>query len=621
MANVQHATVSGADLHEDKRIKQPVRAASTANVTLTAPGSTIDGVTLANGDRLLLKDQSTASQNGLYVWSGASSTLVRATDAAAAADFGYGFLVYVREGTANAATLWQFTQSAALTIGTTALTFGQVGSVGTFAGEVTGTDFKATGLAGSVAASRYVGATASGAPSTGAHLLGDFVVDQTGKFWVCTTAGTPGTWVQSAAVAISYSATGLTGATAASRYVGATATGAPSSGTFALGDFAIDQTGKLWICTTAGSPGTWTQVSGAATTSPLAVAARLRISANQSIATATATPINWDTEDTDTDNQHYTSSANLTGTVSKTNASATLTGSGTAFTTELSVGQVISVPGGATEKRVVTAIASDTSLTVNSNFANTSSGQTAARVNSALVFRTAGFYWVEAGILAASATWTMQLRLNGSTIIGDSPQAGATTGGQVFAAQQFAQWDYVEVVVTQSSGSSVNVTADQRTYLADGVSGYVAAPYACVQHSVASGTHGGGCTAATWNTRPLNVVQSDDSGIVALASNQITLQAGTYEINARSVAFACSSSKTRLRNITDSTTTLLGSDVYHSSTTAAESVVSGRFKILSAKTFELQHWTQNTVATNGLGPSATSGESSIFASVDIRKVG
>lgn len=59
-----------------------------------------------------------------------------------------------------------------------------------------------------------------------------------------------------------YSASGLTGATAASRWVGATASGAPGSGTFAVGDFVIDQTGKVWICTGAGSPGTWTQVGG-----------------------------------------------------------------------------------------------------------------------------------------------------------------------------------------------------------------------------------------------------------------------------------------------------------------------------------------------------------------------
>ena len=52
----------------------------------------------------------------------------------------------------------------------------------------------------------------------------------------------------------------LTGATAATRYAGGTASGAPASGTFAVGDFVIDQTGVLWVCTTAGSPGTWTKI-------------------------------------------------------------------------------------------------------------------------------------------------------------------------------------------------------------------------------------------------------------------------------------------------------------------------------------------------------------------------
>lgn len=54
---------------------------------------------------------------------------------------------------------------------------------------------------------------------------------------------------------------GLTGATAATRYVGGTTSGAPASGTFALGDFVIDQTGLVWVCTTAGSPGTWANAS------------------------------------------------------------------------------------------------------------------------------------------------------------------------------------------------------------------------------------------------------------------------------------------------------------------------------------------------------------------------
>jgi len=55
-------------------------------------------------------------------------------------------------------------------------------------------------------------------------------------------------------------ATGLPGATAASRYAGATASGAPVSGTFAVGDYVVDQSGAMWVCISAGTPGTWTKL-------------------------------------------------------------------------------------------------------------------------------------------------------------------------------------------------------------------------------------------------------------------------------------------------------------------------------------------------------------------------
>ena len=57
---------------------------------------------------------------------------------------------------------------------------------------------------------------------------------------------------------------GLTGATAPARFVGGTTSGAPITGTFEVGDFVIDQTGKVIICTVAGSPGTWGAVTGGA---------------------------------------------------------------------------------------------------------------------------------------------------------------------------------------------------------------------------------------------------------------------------------------------------------------------------------------------------------------------
>ena len=65
-----------------------------------------------------------------------------------------------------------------------------------------------------------------------------------------------------------YNATGLPGATAGTRYVGATVAGAPLTGSFLVGDHTIDQTGAMWVCTTAGSPGTWKQTVLNNVTSP-----------------------------------------------------------------------------------------------------------------------------------------------------------------------------------------------------------------------------------------------------------------------------------------------------------------------------------------------------------------
>lgn len=75
---------------------------------------------------------------------------------------------------------------------------------------------------------------------------------------------------------------GLTGATAVSRYVGATASGAPASGTFAVGDFVIDQSGSIWVCTAAGTPGTWAHLAPT-TSAPGAEIAYDQITANVNI--------------------------------------------------------------------------------------------------------------------------------------------------------------------------------------------------------------------------------------------------------------------------------------------------------------------------------------------------
>lgn len=116
-----------ANLNTMFSAKQAVRAGSTGNVTIATPGTTIDGVTLSNGDRVLLKDQTTQSQNGIYVFNGSTSALTRATDFDAWAEIP-GTTIPITEGTVNADTIYLSTANQGGTIGTTAITFIAVGA-------------------------------------------------------------------------------------------------------------------------------------------------------------------------------------------------------------------------------------------------------------------------------------------------------------------------------------------------------------------------------------------------------------------------------------------------------------------------------------------------------------
>lgn len=103
--------------------KQAVRAASTGNITLASPGATIDGVSLNTGDRFLAKDQTTASENGIYVFNGAGSAATRATDADTGAKLASGSAMSVMEGTVNADKSYVLTTDGTINVGTTALAF------------------------------------------------------------------------------------------------------------------------------------------------------------------------------------------------------------------------------------------------------------------------------------------------------------------------------------------------------------------------------------------------------------------------------------------------------------------------------------------------------------------
>lgn len=85
--------------------KDNVRASTQGDLNLASPGATIDGVTLAVGDRILVRLQSTASQNGIYVWNGAAVVMGRASDASTGAELNNA-IVAVDQGT-DAGTSWR----------------------------------------------------------------------------------------------------------------------------------------------------------------------------------------------------------------------------------------------------------------------------------------------------------------------------------------------------------------------------------------------------------------------------------------------------------------------------------------------------------------------------------
>jgi hypothetical protein len=128
--------------------KPSVKAASTANVTISNPGTAVfDGVTLSTNDRLLLKNQTTGSQNGPWVFNGSGVALTRPTDFAAGSTQQPNSTWYVSQGTVNADTAWTLTTDGTITVDTTTLAFAQVGGGTTYTAnngvQLTGTTFSA----------------------------------------------------------------------------------------------------------------------------------------------------------------------------------------------------------------------------------------------------------------------------------------------------------------------------------------------------------------------------------------------------------------------------------------------------------------------------------------------
>lgn len=114
--------------------KDSVRVSTQSTIDLSSPGLTVDGIAMASQDRVLVRSQSTDSQNGIYVWNGATSLMTRALDATTFAELEQA-VVTVEEGTDAGSTFRQTQVNG--TIGTTSVLWAAFGRVAPSASETT----------------------------------------------------------------------------------------------------------------------------------------------------------------------------------------------------------------------------------------------------------------------------------------------------------------------------------------------------------------------------------------------------------------------------------------------------------------------------------------------------
>ena len=145
--------------------------------------------------------------------------------------------------------------------------------------------------------------------------------------------------------------------------------------------------------------------------------------------------------------------------------------------------------------------------------------------------------------------------------------------------------------------------------------------YAIICDEKAHNVDGGTFTSGDWRTRDLNTEIADPDGIVSISSNQFTLSAGDYLIEASAPAFSVNQHVIRLQNITASTTVQHGQAAYADEPNVAnKGFLVARVSLTGSTTFEIQHRSNFTKATNGLGTQTTfTGTNSIYTVVKIYK--
>lgn len=138
-----------------------------------------------------------------------------------------------------------------------------------------------------------------------------------------------------------------------------------------------------------------------------------------------------------------------------------------------------------------------------------------------------------------------------------------------------------------------------------------------------SGTNGGTFTSGAWRTRDLNTLTTFPSGgtNVTLSSNQLTISPGTYSIYSKAPGNRIDNHQTRFRNISNNTTTLVGSsEMSDDQKVDTSSIINDIFTVSTQSVYELQHRCSRTDNNNGFGTAVGFGENEIYSIVKLVKL-
>jgi hypothetical protein len=275
-----------------------------------------------------------------------------------------------------------------------------------------------------------------------------------------------------------------------------------------------------------------------------------------------------------------------------------------------SVGQVL------TAAQVNALQANDYNQTVSNKTASYTLVATDKGTRIAMSSTSATTITVNTSLFSAGDTLFIQNLNTGVTTI-TAGTATVTTS----ASLALAQWEGGTLYFTSASAAIF--------FKSDGAAAGSSRSYAIFQDAKAVNTAGGSFTSGAWRTRDLQTTQVNTIASCSLASNQITLPAGTYYAWATTPSRAVQRNYSRLYNTTNSATLIAGGISYSGDASIAveetHNVLTGVFTITGTKVIELQHFCSATKNGDGYGSSDGGAldnvQLNIYSQITIEKIG